>query len=354
MANPTPDWVKSENASVLDPMLLKVARWIAQRAGVDDLQGQVLGLMGGMVPKGQETMGPLGEAVERLVSKGKGAIKAFHGSPHDFEKFDTSKIGTGEGAQAYGHGLYFAEKEGTAKAYRDNFQSFKDAAVQLTTGERLNVPTWVQARMDDGRVDSVIADFSNRLQEMRSTQAQHLQPWLVDEQITNTERILKAAHAFKAGQAKTVPAAHMYEVAIDADPDQFLDWDAPLRQQSESVKQAIQREWLAHPEIDASQTGRQIYQKTADSLPLKVKRTDAAGLVSQQLKDAGIPGIKYLDSGSRAAGEGSRNYVVFDDKLVSILKKYGVALPMIEALRRKSQQQGGKLPEADVQQVMHQ
>jgi hypothetical protein len=27
-------------------------------------------------------------------------------------KFDMSKIGTGEGAQAYGHGLYFAEKEG--------------------------------------------------------------------------------------------------------------------------------------------------------------------------------------------------------------------------------------------------
>ena len=37
------------------------------------------------------------------------AIKAYHGSPYDFERFDMSKIGTGEGAQAYGHGLYFAE-----------------------------------------------------------------------------------------------------------------------------------------------------------------------------------------------------------------------------------------------------
>ena len=36
-------------------------------------------------------------------------IRAYHGSPYDFEKFDISKIGTGEGAQAYGHGLYFAE-----------------------------------------------------------------------------------------------------------------------------------------------------------------------------------------------------------------------------------------------------
>ena len=44
---------------------------------------------------------------------------AYHGSPHSFDQFDTSKIGTGEGAQAYGHGLYFAEKEGTAQSYRD-------------------------------------------------------------------------------------------------------------------------------------------------------------------------------------------------------------------------------------------
>jgi hypothetical protein len=36
-------------------------------------------------------------------------IRAYHSSPHDFDKFDLAKIGTGEGAQMYGHGLYFAE-----------------------------------------------------------------------------------------------------------------------------------------------------------------------------------------------------------------------------------------------------
>ena len=44
-----------------------------------------------------------------LGSAGGKGIKAYHGSPHDFDRFDLSKIGTGEGAQAYGHGLYFAE-----------------------------------------------------------------------------------------------------------------------------------------------------------------------------------------------------------------------------------------------------
>jgi hypothetical protein len=42
-------------------------------------------------------------------------ITAYHGSPHKFSKFDMSKIGTGEGAQAYGHGLYFAENPNVAR-----------------------------------------------------------------------------------------------------------------------------------------------------------------------------------------------------------------------------------------------
>lgn len=50
---------------------------------------------------------------------GGSGIRAYHGSPHDFEKFDIGRIGTGEGAQAYGHGLYFAENEGVARGYRD-------------------------------------------------------------------------------------------------------------------------------------------------------------------------------------------------------------------------------------------
>ncbi len=43
------------------------------------------------------------------------------------------------------------------------------------------------------------------------------------------------------------------------------------------------------------------------------------------MNKSGIPGIKYLDQGSRGAGEGSSNYVVFNDKLIDIMKKYGIA-----------------------------
>jgi hypothetical protein len=41
------------------------------------------------------------------------------------------------------------------------------------------------------------------------------------------------------------------------------------------------------------------------------------------LRGQGIPGIRYLDGGSRGAGQGTRNFVVFDDQLPKILERNG-------------------------------
>jgi len=53
---------------------------------------------------------------------------------------------------------------------------------------------------------------------------------------------------------------------------------------------------------------------------------------SAYLKDFGIPGIRYLDQGSRSAGKGSRNYVMFDDQFPEIVSQNGVSLS--DLLRR--------------------
>ena len=57
----------------------------------------------------------MAESVIRSLIK---PIRAYHGSAYDFDRFDPSRIGTGEGAAAYGHGLYFAENEDVADTYR--------------------------------------------------------------------------------------------------------------------------------------------------------------------------------------------------------------------------------------------
>ena len=43
---------------------------------------------------------------------------AWHGSPHIFDYFSLDAIGTGEGAQVHGWGLYFAKNRTTAGRYK--------------------------------------------------------------------------------------------------------------------------------------------------------------------------------------------------------------------------------------------
>jgi hypothetical protein len=74
---------------------------------------------------------PLAAGVTDALSDTRGGgpnpLKAYHGTPHRFEptednplgRFDLSKIGSGEGAQVYGHGAYLAENESIARHYRD-------------------------------------------------------------------------------------------------------------------------------------------------------------------------------------------------------------------------------------------
>jgi hypothetical protein len=176
------------------------------------------------------------------------------------------------------------------------------------------------------------------------------------------------------------PSGRMYEVNINADPDTFLDWDKPLSEQPEAVRKALGLDQLPGPPTDeevqavfalANQRGVDAFEMPeykalearldsykadawnqmgiappyrgdvhvrADAItggeyvhglekgelgPMAL--TGATPTASRMLKEKGIPGIKYLDAGSRGAGDGTRNYVVFDDRLISVVRKYGIA-----------------------------
>jgi hypothetical protein len=209
--------------------------------------------------------------------------------------------------------------------------------------------------------------------------------------------------AIKSGDIAPDPG-RMYEVTINADPDAFLDWDKPLSEQPEAVRKALKKLDISTGSMSAKDrvetleaamsgdprlshllkkdsiniTGDTVYRGMSDSLgatdwPVTADgatraqyRAMGATNASQAIREAGIPGIKYLDAGSRgnvntnnirgslsmwesalkktpndpyaqqqvaslrqqlAAAEApaTRNYVVFDDKLISIVKKYGIA-----------------------------
>ena len=155
----------------------------------------------------------------------------------------------------------------------------------------------------------------------------------------------------------------MYEVNVNANPDDFLDWDAPLSAQPKVAQQlgySTMSEDAIHAEAEAIMTAKPggawmndpaskaRIDELQDMLDIRVPNQtgadyyrggndgDVSNILSQMgygnpeaateaLRAKGIPGIKYLDAGSRTAGDGSRNYVVFDENLISIVKKYGVA-----------------------------
>lgn len=256
-------------------------------------------------------------AIRTDEKTGKRFIEAYHGSPHDFDRFDMSKIGTGEGAQAYGHGLYFAENEGIARSYRNDLSRAKDTS---RTGYRLDgaVPdfksdprhiAWKWAS-DDG--DNAAAIVRSRM-EMYPHEFGPAEG-VISPQYIEALRILDTKD--KLPQREQL--GKLYQVRINADPEHFLDWDKPLSQQSEAVKRALADGGY---ERDAGFARNTLNPTIGDSELGTTRLRNPYSAFG--LRDAGIPGIKYLDQGSRAAGDGSRNYVVFDDGLIEITHKDG-------------------------------
>ena len=244
----------------------------------------------------------VGDAAAQGIKKG---IRAYHGSPHNFDKFDMSKIGTGEGAQAYGHGLYFAEREDVAKSYRE-------AGRRSSYGSDYATATLKAKDGDYEKAANLIRE------EIRQT-----------GDFVSREELKDLNDALYLLERKKTSTGNMYEVNINANPDDFLDWDKPLSEQSQKVQEAINAigsrglyeaseiEPPFRPALAGNPRGRQVVAGIRDTV--------GGTAYSETLRDAGIPGIKFLDAGSRGAGDGSRNYVVFDDALIEILRKYGIA-----------------------------
>jgi hypothetical protein len=272
-----------------------------------------------ILPGAQGAKKPL----KSLLTDNAGAIRAWHGSPHDFDRFDMSKIGTGEGAQAYGHGLYFAENPAVAKEYRDNLRY---------AHKRYEIDGKPPEEFGFSAKDPILSSAANgRLPQFRET----WENWPRDNAAKVALADRNLAH-LKAIEGRTVrqitPDGRLYEVNINAEPEDFLDWDAPLVNQPRALEALkavdlsvlpegnrtrvlLERAGTAAEQAHYPATGHHLYGAAADYGERSVKG-------SQLLREQGFPGIRYLDQGSRGAGNGSRNFVVFDDKLVDILGKY--------------------------------
>jgi hypothetical protein len=234
----------------------------------------------------------------RTLNPQTGAI-VWHGSPHKFDKFDSSKIGTGEGAQAYGHGLYLAESPDVANGYKSTLSGLD----QLT-------PEGRAARyMDRANGD---------------TQRAMRLAWDDYNASADSPTMMNAAYAaIEKLQSGKTPSPSLYKVDL---PDEaiakMLDWDKPMSEQPHVLKALGRLGIPASPTL----TGEELIK---GSLLKGLSNYDGIVIRGEEaLRSKGIPGIRYLDGGSRGAGAGTSNFVVFpgNEGLLKILERNGQGL----------------------------
>jgi hypothetical protein len=342
----------------------------------------------GLALSGEAEAGPINiiDPITGLIRKG---IEAYHGSPHKFDPsvrvrnkktgkehilaknswdnpnspykgtghpldpdlreefevlsdnplgaFSMDNIGTGEGAQAYGHGLYFADNKEVGEQYRRvvGGSGGWDGKLPANVGE-------IAKGLSDEKQGLLLA----RWQNLGDDGAKGLlRDWQLKGQYDNAQEydavvdLLNNTEWDKTGS--------LYRTELDVDPDTLLDWDKPLSEQSESVRDAVDRViakhpaksdyWLNKPSLADKDywTGEHIYYALGKDAKAAGVGTDASRTVntpqrrawsSNELLQEGIPGIRYKDGMSRGADGGTSNYVMFDDSKISI-KERGMATP---------------------------
>jgi hypothetical protein len=228
-----------------------------------------------VVPQVMKRGGLPAEMLSAMAQGTQSPATVFHGSPHLFQRFDSSKIGTGEGAQVYGHGLYLAENPAVAGEYALNL-----ANKNIANQGRLN------AHANAQRLASLAGDPKYAADDVRFVLEQnpdHLQKDL----LTETLKMLESGDYKKPLKNK----GNLYQVDLpDEQIAKMLDYDKPLSEQSEFVRKAIQQNELDY--VPDRLTGGRLLEE--------LHKGFAPDVAAKHLRDAGIPGIRYLDEGSRS------------------------------------------------------
>ncbi len=300
--------------------------------GASAVAGETLGLLAPIVGQAKAP-----EIARGLLSMADNAMKpktlnpqtgaiVWHGSPHKFDKFDSSKIGTGEGAQAYGHGLYLAESPDVAKSYQ------KIGEVTSIGGKPVSGGRTAAFDAPDGMSKEAV-----NILGLNNWNVKQALDELGDSYSQSKTIGDKSYYMDLIRQIKQIPqnkiestGGALYKVDL---PDEaiakMLDWDKPLNQQAPEVQAVLGGiannggVWTKTALQGKSTTGGQLYlSDLQNDFPDAVAATEA-------LRKAGIPGIRYLDGGSRGAGAGTSNFVVFPggESMLKIIERNGLLMP---------------------------
>jgi hypothetical protein len=243
----------------------------------------------------------------------------YHGSPYKFNKFAQEKIGTGEGAQAFGYGHYLTESPEIAQKYATDLYNKVDRKLQLDTQAAKDYLKKQNYRQE------IIDEIPN--EPMNWQQLHHN---LTGRGI-ETDDLWNALE--KASYKRAEIDQHLYQTTVNkgkpSSADVFLEWDKPVN--NEAIQRLIKYfSESSNPKLmsmvprikyfgdkgftDAS--GEKLYNEIVTDLG---GNKEAQRRVSDLMNRAGITGIKY-PSGTKSGIKDSPyyNYVIFNPEDITI------------------------------------
>lgn len=292
----------------------------------------------------------------------------YHGTPHRFDEFSLDAIGTGEGHQAHGWGLYFASNKEVSEEYRNNLSD--PVRILSVNGRKY---TWSEGKIGLLWKDSAGAYLPDHEQEYMTrlllkaqtgqidmSFVEAMRGWIADDNFTQEQKDILKRHLtdYQNAEIKIEQPGQLFEVDIPEN-DVLLDEQKTLEEQPEKVQSALRALaqehgltlesqypsiettesgktfWIKHPggwepagaprfrsrakaeqwlrdNPDAFvviQDGKRIYNELATRLG-----SDRAA--SLALNDLGVKGVTY------DGAQDGRCFVVFDDKAINILQTY--------------------------------
>ncbi len=295
------------------------------------------------------------------------AVRAKHGSPHAFARFSTDFIGTGEGAQAFGWGLYFSELEDVVRHYASidtgrgtvisiDGEEFEDtnAGWQHEEGGTVEDEGSYEIALTAFRANSFnvkdaidyINDDISAMEKFDETNTKEY------EESKKAITMLKERDFKKKGNLRNI-----YNVTLHKGkkPGEYawMDWDKPIGQDVVDRIKATDPNVLMENVHYEKYTGKELYRFLVEEAENEDKYSwgsddNPKKAASLFLLRMGIDGIRYPAGSLSGMKIEAKNYVVFDPNAVTIEEhvQYAVAKKRTpEEQRLRDEQEKTQPPE---------